>query len=203
MEMKQLRVQHAEALFVQFFAVHNLPFRTGDHFTKLVKYMFPDSEIAQQFHCSRTKTSVLTRHGNSHSVHEDLIAKPTQSTPAVYYSLLVDESNDRGIEAKDLVVLLRFFDMSIMRGVTRFIDLPTANNGNAAAIFTEIDKCLTLQGLSYSNMVSFNSNTCNTMKGQRNGVVAHLREKHLIWLILGAFAISKILPLKLPSRFYL
>ena len=84
--------------------------------------------------------------------------------------------NDRGIEAKDLVVLLRFFDMSIMRAVTRFIDLPTANNGTAAAIFTEIDKCLTLQGLSYSNMVSFNSDSCNTMKGQRNGVVAHMRE---------------------------
>ena len=31
--------------FVQYLAEHNLPFRTGDHFTKLVKSMFPDSGI--------------------------------------------------------------------------------------------------------------------------------------------------------------
>ena len=61
---QQLQVQQAEALFVQFIAEHNLPFRTGDHFTKLVKSMFPDSEVAKQFQCSRTKTSVLLRFGN-------------------------------------------------------------------------------------------------------------------------------------------
>lgn len=74
------------------------------------------------------------------------------STQSVYYSLLVDESNDRGVEAKDLVVLLRFFDNSIMRAVARFLALPTANNGSVAAIFEKIDQCLTLYGLSYSNM---------------------------------------------------
>lgn len=59
-EKQNHKVQNAEALFVQFVAEHNLPFHTGDHFTKLVKTMFPDSEIAKQFQCSRTKTSVLT-----------------------------------------------------------------------------------------------------------------------------------------------
>ena len=36
-EEMNLKVQRAEALFVYFVAEHNLPFRTGDHFTKLVK----------------------------------------------------------------------------------------------------------------------------------------------------------------------
>ena len=54
-EEKFLKV---EALFVQFVAEHNLPFCTGDHFTKLVKQMFPDSNIAKHFHCSCTKTSI-------------------------------------------------------------------------------------------------------------------------------------------------
>ena len=58
-------------------------------------------------------------------------------------SLLVDESNDRGVEAKALVVLLRYFNPSVMKAVTRFIDLLTANDGSAAAIFTKIDECLT------------------------------------------------------------
>ena len=88
------------------------------------------------------------------------------STTPVYYSLLVDESNDRGVNAKDLVVLLRFFDPSAMKAVTRFIDLPTANDGTAAAIFMKIDECLMSRGLVYDHLVCFNSNTCNTMKGR-------------------------------------
>ena len=32
-------------------------------------------------------------------------------------------------------------------------------------------------GLPYANLLAFNSDTCNTMKGQRNGVVKYLKEK--------------------------
>ena len=98
--------------------------------------MFPDSEIARQFQCSRTKTSVLTRFGNGKFCHDRLIEGLTTDTP-VYFSLLVDESNDQGVEAKDLVVLLRFFDTSMMKTVTRLLDLPTANDGTASAIFAK------------------------------------------------------------------
>ena len=57
---QQLQVQRAEALFVQFVAEHNLSFRTGDHFSKLVKSMFPDSEIARQFQCTNQNICVDT-----------------------------------------------------------------------------------------------------------------------------------------------
>ena len=148
---QQLQVQRAEALFVQFTAEHNLSFPTADHFTKLVKTMFPGSEVARQFQCSRIKTSVLTRFGNGKFCHDQLIVRLTSDTP-VYFSLLVGESNDR-VEAKDLVVLLRFFDSSVMKAVTRFVDLPTANNGRALAIFTQIDQCLVSRGLKYEHLI--------------------------------------------------
>ena len=137
---EELQSLKAEALFVQFVAEHNLPFRTGDHFTKLVKHMFPDSNIAKHFHCSRTKTSILVRYGNGSFSHDKVVERLT--TTPIFFSLLVDESNDRGVEAKDLVVLLRFFDPSAMKAVTRFVDLPTANDGSATAIFAKIDECL-------------------------------------------------------------
>ena len=137
-----LKVQQAEALFVYFVAEHNMLFRTGDHFTKLVKNMFRDLDIARQFQCSQTKTSVLTNFGNANWVHDQLIATLTNSSQPVFFSLLVDESNDRGVEAKDLVVLVRFFDTTMMKAVTRFLDLPTANDGTAAAIFEKIDQTL-------------------------------------------------------------
>lgn len=89
----QIQVVRAEALFVQFAAEHNLSFRIGDHFTKLVKKMFPDSEIAKYFQCSRTKTSVLTRFGNGKFYDDNLVLK-LKCTKPVYFSLLINESND-------------------------------------------------------------------------------------------------------------
>ena len=195
LEEEQMQVQRVESLFIQFVVEHNLPFRTGDHFTKLVKIVFPDSDIARHFQCSRTKTSVLVRYGNGKFCHDNLIEMLTSTTP-VYYSLLVDESNDRGVEAKDLVVLLRFFDISVMKAVTRFIDLPTADNGTAAAIFKKIDDCLTSHGLKYEHLLCFNSDTCNTMKGKRNGVVRHLMDKQPDMIEFGCICHLENLALK-------
>ena len=184
-EEDQLQVRRAECVFIQFVAEHNLPFRVGDHFTKIARVMFPDSSIAKQFQCSRTKTSVLVRYGNGLFCHEKLIQRLTSNSPLVYYSLLVDESNDRGVEAKDMVVLVRFFDLSIMKAITRFLALPTANDGSAAALFMKIDECIQSQGLAYDQLISLNSNTRNTMKGRRNGVVRHLTDKQPNLIDLG------------------
>ena len=82
--------------------------------------MFPDSAVAKQFHCSRTKTSVLTRFGNGKYSLDQLIQRLTSDSPPVFFSLLVDESNDRGVEVKDLVVLVCLFDFKIMKAVTRY-----------------------------------------------------------------------------------
>ena len=71
------QVLRAESQFVQFVAEHNLSFRCGDHFTKLVMSMFPDSNIARQFQCSRTKTSVLVRYGNSKFCQDELLSTLT------------------------------------------------------------------------------------------------------------------------------
>ena len=42
-----------------------------------------------------------------------------------------------------MVVLVTFFDHRVMRAVTRFVALPTANDGTAAALFAKPDECLT------------------------------------------------------------
>lgn len=182
----QQQVQNAEALFVQFVAEHNLTFRTGDHFTKVIKKMFPDSQIAAQFQCSRTKTSVLTRFGNGKFCQDQFLTTLKGSdTMPVFFSLLVDESNDRGVEAKDLVVLVQFFDTKVMKAATRFLDLLTANDGRAEAIFKEINDYFIKNGIKYEQMISFNSDTCNTMKGKHNGVIKHLKDQQPALVDLG------------------
>ena len=160
-EELNLKVQRAEELFVHFIAEHNLPFRTGDHFTKIVKRCFPTLRLLGNFSAPRPKHLCLQIMAMaSGCMHDQLVASLTDnsdSSQPVYYSLLVDKSNDRGVEAKDLVMLVRFFDTTytVMRAVTRFVDLPTANHGTAAAIFEKIDQTLISQGIKYENLLCF------------------------------------------------
>lgn len=48
-------VTTAEALFTELIIEHNLPVAVADHANKLVKKMFPDSEIAKQYNVQAQK----------------------------------------------------------------------------------------------------------------------------------------------------
>lgn len=52
----------AELYFTSIVVEHNLSFASSDHFTKLSKVMFPDSQIAKNFSCGRTKTKAIVTH---------------------------------------------------------------------------------------------------------------------------------------------
>ena len=46
-----LKLIKAETRFSYFIAEHNVPFSVASHFNKLVKSLFPDSEIAKNYKC--------------------------------------------------------------------------------------------------------------------------------------------------------
>ena len=81
----------------------------------------------------------------------------------------------------------------------------TSNDGSAAA---KMDECLVSRGLTYDHLVSFNSDTCSTMKGVRNGVVRHLKDKQPNLVDFGCIcqlenlalkAVMKSLPIAIDS----
>ena len=51
------KVTTAETLFCHFIVEHNLPMAIADHFSSLVKQMFPDLKITKNFTCMRSKTT--------------------------------------------------------------------------------------------------------------------------------------------------
>ena len=53
----EYKVAFTETVFPNLIVEHNIPFLVADHFSDAVKVMFPDSAIAQKFHCKRTKTT--------------------------------------------------------------------------------------------------------------------------------------------------
>ena len=51
----------AEVMFAYFVAEHNLSAAIADHFSTLVPRLFPDSGIAKNFRCRRTKTTMIVK----------------------------------------------------------------------------------------------------------------------------------------------
>ncbi len=49
----------AEVIMSNFIAMHNLPFLASDHLSPMFSVMFPDSAIAADFSCPRTKTKSI------------------------------------------------------------------------------------------------------------------------------------------------
>ena len=49
------QVTRAELYFARFIAEHNISFAAADHFNRLCSVMFPDSKIAKEYACARTK----------------------------------------------------------------------------------------------------------------------------------------------------
>ena len=81
----------AEVYFAKFVAGHNIPFHVADHFSRLMKVMFPDSKIAEAYSCARTKTTAIITHALAPAMRE-VVDNECSSTP---FTILRDGGNDR------------------------------------------------------------------------------------------------------------
>ena len=121
-------VLSTEVKFAQFVAEHNLPFSVADHFTKLAKQLFLDSDITGKFSSGRTKTTMMLKNALAPRLDANVV-KLCQNNR---FSLLIDESNEQGGEK----TLVKVFDPEIATAVTRFVDIPVCNIGTGAHIFS-------------------------------------------------------------------
>ena len=127
----------AENLFNNFVAEHNLPFVVADHFTQLCSKLFPDSKIASKFACKCTKCTQIIKRAIAPSL-EDKVVQMCKKQP---FSILCNESNDRGAE-KCFAILVRVFDEISKKARTFFLDMPIVNIGTGENLFNVLDKCL-------------------------------------------------------------
>ena len=106
------KVIRAETLLAQFVTEHNLPFSAADHYTQLAVQIFPDSEVARNLSCARTKTTCIIKGALAPHVFEKVLTQ-CQNQP---FSVLVDKSNDRACD-KEVAILVRVWDDDIRRVV--------------------------------------------------------------------------------------
>ena len=174
-DSKQADLEHktvsAEMKFARFVVEHNLPIAVADHVTKLLPRMFPDSEIAQKFQCSRTKTTALIKMQSQAIV--DTIVDSVKDKP---FTLCTDGSNDQS--DKFYPIILRYVDHS--GSVTSsLLQVPSVEDPKCSGenIFKLLDEQLTAHSLSWDNCLALGADNANVMSGKNNGVIGHIRHQ--------------------------
>ena len=68
------QVTKSEILHTEFLVQHNIPLNAAAHLPKLYKVMFPDSQIAKSFACSRTKSTAILNEAMMPDIHDYICA---------------------------------------------------------------------------------------------------------------------------------
>ncbi len=174
-------MKNAEIKLTGFIAEHNVPLRISDHLVLVLKYIFHDSQIAQNITLGRTKTTAITKHVIGDCYSESL----TEILKRKKFSVLIDESTDIG-NVKTLCVVVRFFDEGPRKIQTRFWKLVqlfsntddhrhAREGATAERLYAEMMKSFTDAGVPLENIVGFGSDGCNTMMGKHNSVSSRLK----------------------------
>lgn len=161
----------SEVYFTKFVAEHNLSFRTAEHFSKLVKVMFPDSKVASAFSCSRTKTAAIVNNALAPKLNEAVFAA-CRSSP---FTIMCDGGND-DMDRKYFGLMVRYWDDAFEQAVTRFLAMPICNIATGETLFNAIDAELRTHDIPWGNVVGFCSDSASVMVGKRNSVLSRVKE---------------------------
>ena len=166
------QVMTSEIYFATFMAEHNVPFLAADHFSKLCKSMFPESKIAQQFACSRTKTTAIIKKALPPTFSDEVV-QTCRTSP---FTLLCDGDNDQSHQ-KYFGIMVRYWDKKLKQPVTRFLGMPICNIATAELLFLAIEKESELHGIPWNNLIGYASDTASVMVGKYNSVLSRLLSK--------------------------
>ncbi|KAL1443615.1 hypothetical protein MTO96_045924 [Rhipicephalus appendiculatus] len=141
-----------------------------EHMPKLLTAVCPDSNVAREIVCSRTKASAIVKNVTGRESKERLCDLLRRNK----FSLIVDEATDSSC-CKHLCLLTRVFDGE--RVVDAFFDLIQIKDATAQAMFDHIVKAFGDWNVPYKeNMIGFAADGANVMMGSRNSVMTHLRK---------------------------
>ena len=134
--------------------------------------MFPDSKVAAEFSCARTKTTALVTHALAPEVNEPVIKACREKS----FTILCDGGNDN-FEKKYFGILVRFWDDQLDRIAIRFLDAPVVNIATGETLFQALDSTLQTRAIPWANVIGFASDSASVMAGKRNSVLSRVIQK--------------------------
>ena len=161
----------AECLFVDFLVEHNLPIATADHANKIFPQMFPDSKIAKEFACARTKSKCIVDTLAENTVEQNVVRM--KEAP---YSLATDGSSEG--DKKYFPIVARVIDNNGMIK-TVLMGNPTCKGGATGEnIFKLLDKFVKEEELDWGMCLAFGGDNANVMSGRKRGVMGFMEKEH-------------------------
>ena len=174
------KIIKAEVLATHFIAEHNLPIAVADHFTPLVKKMFPDSNIAKGFSCGKIKARSILNYAIGPHYIRDVVAK-MKNYP---FSLAVDGSNDTDLKKMNPLTV-RIYDINRGYIATRFVDMGMTSGSDAESIFQTIASVFQKNNLSWGKCIGFSVDNTNVNMGNRNSIKTRVLGRNENCFILG------------------
>lgn len=171
-EGKQLKqqVKFAEYTLVMFIVTHNLPFLLMDFLPDLLAACCPDSNVAKQLQCGRTKSSQLA---------EDLANKAKEkillAIRKTKFSLIVDETTDLSTR-KSLVLVVRYVDQLSKKINDRFLALLELVKTDSASIYEVIKIFFEKNEIPLNNLIGLATDGASVMAGEINGLQAKFKQ---------------------------
>lgn len=162
-------VQESEIRLAAFICEHDLPIRTVEHMPKLIQAICPDSAIAKELKCGRTKLTSIVNHVTGEESAAMLVTKLQESK----FSLIVDESTDLS-STKHLCMVARTLIGDKVADC--FLGLISLQEATARALYDAVTKIFADNHIPYkNNMIGFGADGANSMLGAHNSLSTLLK----------------------------
>ena len=188
-------------------------FAVADHLSPLLRDIFPDSQVAKRYSSARTKTTSMLNLAIAphfqckyilncrlslllNTVHSYILLSVFSQSPVAVlveemkanpFSLLVDGSNDAGVEKLNPLTV-KIFDINRQQVVTHLLDMCTTSGrdcGTSVAIFTKIDATLDRCKIPWGNCVGFGVDNTSVNIGLRHSIMTHVQQKNAECYFMG------------------
>ena len=172
----------AEVAMTMMLIQHNTFFNTSDHLPPIINRQFSECDAGREYKCRRTKTAAIVNCiGDEFFEH---LKSNMQNSP---YSLLLDASNDTGIE-KMFPITVRIFDVNFSRIMTHFFDMNLLTgraSSTAEVMFDSIDAQLTSNEISWDYCTALGVDNTNVNIGDYNSIKSRARAKNENIVVVG------------------
>ncbi len=196
-KISQSKVNSAELRLAAFIAEHDLPMTVADHLPKLIEAMCPDSKIAKEIKCARTKVTALINHVTGEENKEKLIDQLKTNK----FSLIVDESTDKGC-VKHLCMVVRLIIENEVKDC--FLSLIPLKDATADSLYNHVVEFFRKHNIPYKeNLIGFAADGANVMLGAHHSLSSLLKKDipnlYIMKCICHSFALcASYACLKLP-----
>ena len=153
---------------------HNIPFLTADHLAPLYGKMFPDSRIAKNFRCRRTKTTTILNEAMKPAIKSELLNYMFEQP----FALINDGSSDTGLKKMNALCVYIFDVSRSMRAECKFYDMCVTSEedcSKADSLFEAVNQCFVKDGIDWENAVGLDNT--NTNVGNNNSIKTRIHEK--------------------------